>query len=79
MDNGHLYLCQKRRWMPLKKYFSLPLIQQNKRNKAWIMKDRLDALNRSSIKVEMHPEGRISSANELFLNTLNYTEKEFNW
>jgi PAS domain S-box-containing protein len=37
---------------------------------------QIDALNRSSIKVEMQPEGRISSVNELFLNTLNYSEKE---
>jgi PAS domain S-box-containing protein len=70
------YTCVRKEDDSVEKILFLAIDTTEQKKQSLDYEGQIDALNRSSIKVEMQPEGRISSANELFLNTLNYTEKE---
>ena len=70
------YTCVRKEDDTVEKILFLAIDTTEQKKQSLDYEGQIDALNRSSIKVEMQPEGRISSANELFLNTLNYTEKD---
>jgi PAS domain S-box-containing protein len=70
------YTCVRKEDDSVEKILFLAIDTTEQKKQSLDYEGQIDALNRSSIKVEMQPEGRISSANELFLNTLNYTEKD---
>ena len=70
------YTCVRKEDNSVEKILFLAIDTTEQKKQSLDYEGQIDALNRSSIKVEMQPEGRISSVNELFLNTLNYTEKE---
>ena len=70
------YTCVRKEDNQVEKILFLAIDTTEQKKQSLDYEGQIEALNRSSIKVEMHPEGRISSINELFLNTLNYTEKD---
>jgi PAS domain S-box-containing protein len=70
------YTCVRKEDDSVEKILFLAIDTTEQKKQSLDYEGQIEALNRSSIKVEMQPEGRISSANELFLNTLNYAEKE---
>lgn len=70
------YTCVRKEDGNVEKILFLAIDTTEQKKQSLDYEGQIDALNRSSIKVEIHPEGRISSVNELFLNVLNYTEKE---
>jgi PAS domain S-box-containing protein len=70
------YTCVRKEDGSVDKILFLSIDTTEQKKQSLDYEGQIDALNRSSIKVEMHPEGRISSVNELFLSALNYTEKE---
>jgi PAS domain S-box-containing protein len=70
------YTCVRKEDGTVEKILFLAIDTTEQKKLSLDYEGQIDALNRSSIKVEMQPEGRISSINELFLNSLNYTEKE---
>jgi PAS domain S-box-containing protein len=70
------YTCVRKEDGNVEKILFLAIDTTEQKKLSLDYEGQIDALNRSSIKVEMHPEGRISSANELFLSTMGYTEKE---
>jgi PAS domain S-box-containing protein len=70
------YTCVRKEDGSVEKILFLAIDTTEQKKQSLDYEGQIGALNRSSIKVELHPEGRISSANELFLNALNYSEKE---
>ena len=70
------YTCVRKEDGTVDKILFLAIDTTEQKKQSLDYEGQIDALNRSSIKVEMHPEGRISSVNELFLSTLDHTEKE---
>jgi len=70
------YTCVRKEDNSVEKILFLAIDTTEQKKLSLDYEGQIDALNRSSIKIEMQPEGRISSINEPFLNTLNYTERE---
>ena len=70
------YTCVRREDDSVERILFLAIDTTEQKKQSLDYEGQIDALNRSSIKVEMQPEGRISHANELFLNAINYTDKE---
>jgi PAS domain S-box-containing protein len=70
------YTCVRKEDGNVEKILFLAIDTTEQKKQSLDYEGQIDALNRSSIKVEFVPEGRVSSANELFIDTLNFTEKE---
>jgi PAS domain S-box-containing protein len=70
------YTCVRKEDGNVEKILFLAIDTTEQKKLSLDYEGQIDALNRSSIKVEMQPEGRISSTNDLFLAAINYTEKE---
>jgi PAS domain S-box-containing protein len=70
------YTCVRKEDGSVDKILFLAIDTTEQKKQSLDYEGQIDALNRSSIKVEMQPEGKISSANEIFLTALGFTEKE---
>jgi PAS domain S-box-containing protein len=70
------YTCVRKDDGSVEKILFLAIDNTEQKKQSLDYEGQVGALNRSTIKVEYSQEGRLSSANDLFLNVLNYTEKE---
>jgi PAS domain S-box-containing protein len=70
------YTCVRKEDQTVEKILFLAIDTTEEKKLSLDYEGQIYAMNRSSIKVELQPEGRISSVNELFLNSIAYTEKE---
>lgn len=70
------YTCVRKEDGNVEKILFLAIDTTEQKKQSLDYEGQIEALNRSSIKAELSPEGRILDCNELFLTALNYTEKD---
>ena len=70
------YTCVRKEDGNVEKILFLAIDTTEQKKQSLDYEGQIDALNRSSIKIEMQPEGNISSANELFIQALGFSEKD---
>ena len=70
------YTCVRKEDGSVEKILFLAIDTTEQKKQSLDYEGQIDALNRSSIKIEMQPEGNISSANELFIQALGFAEKD---
>jgi PAS domain S-box-containing protein len=70
------YTCVRNEDGTVKKILFLAIDTTEQKQQSLDYEGQIAALNRSSIKAEIHPEGRIASVNQLFLEALGYDEKD---
>jgi len=70
------YTCIRREDGSVEKILFLAIDTTEQKKLSLDYEGQIQALNRSSIKAELHPEGRIASVNQLLLEALGYEEKD---
>ena len=70
------YTCVRKEDGNVEKILFLAIDTTEQKKQSLDYEGQIDALNRSSIKVELQPEGRISSINALLTESLGYTDHE---
>lgn len=70
------YVCVRDRQGHVSKILFLGIDITEKKQQNLDYEGQIDALNRSSIKAEFTPEGDIIDCNDIFLQTMNYTNEE---
>ncbi|HEY9122825.1 MAG TPA: PAS domain S-box protein [Bacteroidales bacterium] len=70
------YTCVRKEDGNVEKILFLAIDTTEQKKQSLDYEGQIDALNRSSIKVELQPEGRIMSINALLTESLGYTDHE---
>lgn len=70
------YACIRREDNSVEKILFLAIDTTEQKKQSLDYEGQIEALNRSSIKIEIQPEGRITSVNQLFIEAIGYKENE---